>query len=234
MAVRSGSMSDSGELAGSDGPFMRKLPIVAASETKPAPMGLRERKKARLRRNIMDTTVNLCRDRGYENTTLEEIVRLVEISQPTFYNYFASKDAVLREFARDLLRPLEDQPLDEGVADLSASDKIRRHYEGVSEWMALDRPVWRAIILANAFNGARAPEQREAAAASSRPLEQILIEGQESGEFTKEFSSDILCKNLEAIQGLACLQWGETEEATFSLKERLTEGLEFFLRAARA
>ena len=42
-------------------------------------------------------------------------------------------------------------------------------------------------------------------------------------------------KNLEAIQGLACLQWGEEEEkATFSLKERLAEGIEFFLCAARA
>jgi hypothetical protein len=100
--------------------------------------------------------------------------------------------------------------------------------------MELDRPVWRAIILANAFNGARAPKQREAAATLARPIEQIIIDGQESGEFTKEFSSDSLRKNLEAIQGLACLQWGEEEEATFSLKERLAEGIEFFLRAAQA
>ena len=64
--------------------------------------------------------------------------------------------------------------------------------------MELDRPVWRAIILANAFNGARAPKQREAAATLARPIEQIIIDGQESGEFTKEFSSDSLRKNLEA------------------------------------
>lgn len=206
---------------------------MVVTEAKPA-VGLRERKKARLRRKIMDTTVTLCREKGYENTTLEEIVRIVEISQPTFYNYFGSKDAVLREFARELLTPVEgtESPLEDPT--LSAEEKIRKHYEGISHWMEQDRPVWRAIVLANAFNGARAPEQKEAAEASSRPLERVIADAQESGEFTRAFSAESLRKNLEAIQGLGCLQWGEGEEAGFSLKERLDEGLEFFLRAARA
>ena len=42
------------------------------------------------------TAVDIVREQGYEKTTVEEIVRRVEISQPTFYHYFASKDAVLR------------------------------------------------------------------------------------------------------------------------------------------
>ena len=182
----------------------------------------------------MDTTVDLCRKKGYENATLEEIVRLVEISQPTFYNYFGSKDAVLREFARELLTAVGEEVKNDQDDGLSAADRIRRHYQGVAEWMELDRPVWRAIILANAFNGARAPEQRGAAATLARPIEQMILDGQASGEFTKEFSSDSLRKNLEAVQGLAGLQWGEEEEATFSLKDRLAEGIEFFLRAAAA
>ena len=107
---------------------------MVVTEAKPA-VGLRERKKARLRRKIMDTTVTLCREKGYENTTLEEIVRIVEISQPTFYNYFGSKDAVLREFARELLTPVEgtESPLEDPA--LSAEEKIRNHYEDISHWM---------------------------------------------------------------------------------------------------
>ena len=66
--------------------------------------GLRERKKARTHQGILDTAVELFRERGYEKTTVEEIVRRVEISQPTFYNYFGSKDAVLREVAGGMLR----------------------------------------------------------------------------------------------------------------------------------
>lgn len=226
-------MSVPGEDAGSIAGFVPKMLPVVATEGKAAPMGLRERKKARMRKKIMDTTVNLCRKRGYENTTLEEVVRIVEVSQPTFYNYFASKDAVLREFARELLRPIEGAEVGGGESGLSASDKLRRHYAGVAEWMEMDRPVWRAIILANTFSGGGA-EGKEASEAMHSPLDDVMREGQESGEFTPDFSAESLRLHLEAIQGLTCLQWGEGAEAGFSLQERLAEGLEFFLRGARA
>src|SRR5260370_13493394 len=60
-------------------------------------LGLRERKKARLRQEIIDTAVRLFRKRGYEKTRIDDIVQSLEISQPTFFRYFPSKDAVLCE-----------------------------------------------------------------------------------------------------------------------------------------
>ena len=63
-------------------------------------LGLRERKKARLRQQIIDTSIRLFRKHGYENTRVEDIVQILEISQPTFFRYFPSKDAVLREVGR--------------------------------------------------------------------------------------------------------------------------------------
>src|ERR1700720_1652257 len=62
--------------------------------------GLRERKKARLRQEIIDTAVRLFRKRGYEKTRIDDIVQALEISQPTFFRYFPSKDAVLGEVGR--------------------------------------------------------------------------------------------------------------------------------------
>jgi AcrR family transcriptional regulator len=62
--------------------------------------GLRERKKARLRQQIVETALHLFRQRGYENTRIDDIVQTLEISQPTFFRYFPSKDAVLREVGR--------------------------------------------------------------------------------------------------------------------------------------
>src|ERR1700722_6691541 len=59
--------------------------------------GLRERKKARLRQQIIDTSIKLFRKQGYEATRIDDIVEVLEISQPTFFRYFPSKDAVLRE-----------------------------------------------------------------------------------------------------------------------------------------
>src|SRR5580700_7519847 len=62
--------------------------------------GLRERKKERLRQQIVETALHLFRQRGYEKTRIDDIVHTLEISQPTFFRYFPSKDAVLREVGR--------------------------------------------------------------------------------------------------------------------------------------
>src|SRR5258708_3630551 len=62
--------------------------------------GLRERKKARLRQQIIDTAIRLFRKQGYEKTRVDDIVKILEISQPTFFRYFPSKDAVLRDVGK--------------------------------------------------------------------------------------------------------------------------------------
>jgi len=48
-------------------------------------VGLRERKKARLRQLIIDTAIKLFRKHGYERTRIDDIVDTLEISQPTFF-----------------------------------------------------------------------------------------------------------------------------------------------------
>src|SRR5580692_12512257 len=62
--------------------------------------GLRERKKARLRQQIIETAIRLFRKQGYEKTRVDDIVKVLEISQPTFFRYFPSKDAVLRDVGK--------------------------------------------------------------------------------------------------------------------------------------
>src|ERR1700687_3431321 len=56
-------------------------------------LGLRERKKARLRQEIIDTAVRMFRKRGYQKTRIDDIVQALEISQPTFFRYFPSREA---------------------------------------------------------------------------------------------------------------------------------------------
>jgi AcrR family transcriptional regulator len=64
--------------------------------------GLRERKKERTRRTLINAAVDLCVRQGYESTTVEQISQAADVSRRTFSRYFATKDAVFIAVVDDL------------------------------------------------------------------------------------------------------------------------------------
>jgi len=76
--------------------------------------GLRERKKLRTRSAIQKEAIRLFLEKGYSETTIEDIAEAVEISPSTFFNYFPSKEAVVFQDDLDplILDALHNQPPD--------------------------------------------------------------------------------------------------------------------------
>ena len=203
------------------------MPQLAVSEP-----GLRERKKAQQRDRIVDETVRLVRERGYDGTTVEEIVRRLEISQPTFYNYFPSKDAVLVEVARRSSRlwsELVRQGFDAGAKSFEKLERVRKL---MADWIAADKPLWRAIVRANALNALNHPELKASEAEGLRLIEEIIEQGQRRGEITKKFSASRLTTILEGMQFLSLVEWAADYPTEHSLDRSLRENFEFFLEAA--
>ncbi|MGW0004674.1 TetR/AcrR family transcriptional regulator [Nocardia grenadensis] len=63
---------------------------------------LRERKKLRTRRALVDTALELFTKNGFDNTTLDELCDAVEVSKRTFFRTFTSKEDVAMAPLRDM------------------------------------------------------------------------------------------------------------------------------------
>lgn len=105
-------------------------------------MNLRERKKLAAWRAISDAALRLFDEQGYEATTIEQIAAAANVSRATFFNYFASKEAVVFDQdpeARDRWRALlESRSPGEPLWDSLAAVMIEVN-EGLRERMPLMR-----------------------------------------------------------------------------------------------
>jgi AcrR family transcriptional regulator len=59
----------------------------------------RERKKLETRQALLEASLALFREKGYQATTVEEITQRADVAKGTFFNYFASKDALLDDLS---------------------------------------------------------------------------------------------------------------------------------------
>ncbi|MFE2046901.1 TetR family transcriptional regulator [Streptomyces sp. NPDC059459] len=96
------------------------------AETAPH-QGLRERKKRRTRDMLLRSALELFTDRGYEETTVDDIAEAADVSQRTFFRYFASKEDAAFFVAR--------------LAETHFVDAVRRRPPGEAPLDALRRAL---------------------------------------------------------------------------------------------
>ena len=216
---------------GGAAPAGRRLTTrTAGSEEIP---GLRERKKVRMRQQIIDTSIRLFRKRGYENTRIDDIVQILEISQPTFFRYFPSKDAVLREVGRRGFACIKEYLETELSSKASTAVRMREMYEGMAGEVEKDRPLWRAVVLSGAMDPVRSPEMRQPEEIAVSLLREILVEGQKRGEITRSFPVAHLAEFMEGLYTTVVRRWAADLDEPHSLTERVSTAVEFFLRAVQ-
>ncbi len=195
--------------------------------------GLRERKKARLRRQIIETAVKLFRKRGYESTRIDDIVEILEISQPTFFRYFPTKDAVLREVGRRGFVCQMERLKFELSSKATTAERLRRFYKSLARIAEADRPLWRAVVLSGAMDPVRTPDMREPEEATVRLLREILDQGQANGEVTRDFPIVHLAEFMEGLYTTVVRQWAVDLTGPHKLTERVDNAVEFFIRAVK-
>ncbi len=93
-----------------------------------APLGLRERKKARTRATIQEEALRLFHEQGYAATTVEQIAAAAEVSPSTFFRYFPTKEDVV---LYDALDPLVFAAFRAQPPELTPIQAVRAAFQAV-------------------------------------------------------------------------------------------------------
>lgn len=70
-------------------------------------MSLFKEQREQVKRSILDTSISIFKEKGYENATIDEITRTVGVAKGTFYNFFSSKSDILIAWAAEKFQTLE-------------------------------------------------------------------------------------------------------------------------------
>jgi AcrR family transcriptional regulator len=108
--------------------------------------GLRELKKARTRRLIVDAAARLFAESGYEQVAVTDVAREAEVAEQTVYNYFPTKEQLVidrEEHVRDRLCDL----IRSRSSSITSATAVREFVlESVEHIRSIPRKQWRGEL----------------------------------------------------------------------------------------
>src|SRR5215469_16296923 len=79
-----------------------------ATKAYPFPSSRRERRSLELRERLFRSALDLFAQKGFAETTVEDITNAADVGKGTFFNYFPSKDHILIAFSDMQIAKLQD------------------------------------------------------------------------------------------------------------------------------
>lgn len=189
--------------------------------------GLRERKKRRTRDALLRAALLLFISQGYERTTVDEITDTVQVSQRTFFRYFANKEEVV--FAvQDLveshfLAELRARPAAEGPLEALRGAVL-------ATWDTVEEALSEAVPVDLYMRGYRLIESTPALLAvhlrRSAELEERLsrlIAAREGLDVDADPRPRVAVAAFCGVMRVTGRLWGQGEDTSVDAIRRLTE-----------
>ena len=187
-------------------------------------MGLRAEKKNKLRAKIVANAIQLFKERGFDEVTIDDIIGQLEISQATFFIYFPSKDAILEQAADDTVGRYRDMLEQEVRRDAPTGEKIERLLEAMGRGLQTDKRFYRTLFTRSILHFGNVRAERLLSDVSAA----LIHEGQRRGEIGAEYDPHELADIFIGTYYAIIMRWLHGDGGQ-SLTERLQRGAAIFL-----
>lgn len=184
----------------------------------------RKEKKQETLKRIVDVSLHLFSEKGYEQTSVAEIAETAGIGKGTFFYYFPSKE--------DLLMMLQETLFAEEINNTDDNDgpyapRILALVKKMGDSMSENHAVVRAT-LQRCLTTAQLDESRNAMLSKIQSMVPIFEKGQQTGEFTTAISPAVMAHTAIQIYLGALVSWS-TEVQAVKLSDQLTTSFQVFL-----
>ncbi len=182
---------------------------------------------------IVDAAWSLFYEKGYEGTTIEEIVERSETSKGSFYHYFDSKDALLSSLSY-LFDAKYEQLMQDMDPEMNSFDKLM--YLNHELFLMIENSV-PMDLLAQMYSSQLITYGDRHLLNQSRTyyrvLHRIVIEGQNRGQLRTDVSVNEIIKAYAMLERAMIYDWCICN-GDYSLYQYSGTELPLFLRAYKA
>ena len=190
-------------------------------------------KKRKTKKNIVSAAWRLFYEQGYDDTTVDEIIRASGTSKGTFYHYFKGKDALLTS-----LSELFDNKYEELIQDMP------EEMGSIEKLLYLNQELFGMIetsvsreLLASMYSSQLVTKGEKHLLDQNRIyyrlLNELIAKGQRDGELTTRMSANEIAKIYALCERALLYDWcicnGE-----YSLREYAGKLMPMFLQSIRA
>ena len=202
------------------------MPSTSHSEAESAALPVasrRERRSAETRERLFRAALQLFAQKGFAETTVEDITEAADVGKGTFFNYFPSKDHVLLAFSDMQLEKLE-----ESVAHFrNTNQPLREFLQGLTLRMTeepLRNPgMIRALLLGYLSSDAVREVMTEKQSRALALHTQMVQVAQSRGELRTDIPAVEIAQVFRQTIFGTLLMWSVTGDAT--LRERIRSAL---------
>jgi AcrR family transcriptional regulator len=184
----------------------------------------RSRRSAETRERLFLAAVRLFAEKGFAETTVEDITNAADVGKGTFFNYFPSKEHILIAFSDMQLGKLERFV----EAARNGNEPMRAFFQTMAQQMTSDpakKPeMVRALLQANLSSPTVRVVMRKKNARGENLMTQLVQIAQERGEFRRDVPAIEIARVFRQLTFGTLLLWSVYGDD--SLAERLERAID--------
>ncbi len=197
-------------------------------------MSVREAKKQRKKKAIVEAAISLFSAQGYENTSIEQIARAAGVGKGTVYSYFQTKKDLIKGFCEYELEKIHLELVKRSNREATILEQMLTIYMTEFHHVTQNREFGRLYMRESIFpKESDVQDNLETDDKYFQILFPILQKGQERGELRKDVELLYMTAHFYSLYIMIISAWytgristGEVEPAMELLFRQLLEGLQ--------